>query len=104
VEREQDPRAVARDAVGRPGAAVGDRREPGERAIEKLPRRAAVGVRHEADAAGVAFEGLVVEERRACQGRRLSGRARAWCRVFRRCLSASRRRREKSPTSGRAGR
>ena len=74
VERQEHARAVPRDAVGGPRAAVGNRGEPGERAIDELARRASVRVRDETDAAGVAFEGPIVEERRGSQDLRLSGR------------------------------
>jgi hypothetical protein len=67
VERQEHACAVARDAVGGPGAAVSDSGEPGERAVDELARRAPVRVGDEADAAGVAFEAPIVEERRGSQ-------------------------------------
>ena len=73
VEREQDARTVARDAVGRPGAAMRDGGEAGERPVDELARRAPLRVGDEADAAGVALEGLIVEKRRSCQGLPPSG-------------------------------
>ncbi len=60
-EREQDAGSVPRDAVRRPGAAVRDGAEPGERAVEDLARRAAARVGDEADAAGIALDRRVVE-------------------------------------------
>jgi hypothetical protein len=40
-----------------------DGREPGQRAVEQLARRAPAGVRDQADTAGVALAGGVVEWR-----------------------------------------
>jgi hypothetical protein len=77
VEREQHAGAVARDAVGGPGAAVRDGRQARERTVDELARRATVRVGDEADAAGIAFEGAAVEERRGCQGVAFPGRGRA---------------------------
>jgi len=74
VERQQQPGAVARDAVGGPGTAMGDGCEPRERTVDELARRAPAGVGDEADAAGVALERPFVEERRRCQRLGLSGR------------------------------
>jgi len=68
VKREQHARAVARDAVGRPRAAMRNGGEPGERPVDELARGTPLRVRDEADAAGVALEGPVVEKRRSCQG------------------------------------
>jgi hypothetical protein len=68
VQGEQDAGAVARDAVRRPGAAVRDGGEAGQRAVDELTGGTARGVGDEADAAGVALEGAIVEERRRCQG------------------------------------
>jgi len=67
VERQEHACAVARDAVGGPGTAVRDGGEPRERAIDELARRAPARVGDKADAAGVAFELPVVEERRGSQ-------------------------------------
>jgi hypothetical protein len=67
VERQEHACAVARDAVGCPRAAVGNRGEPGERAIDELARRTPVRIGDETDAAGIAFEGPIVEERRGSQ-------------------------------------
>jgi hypothetical protein len=68
VQREQHPGAIAGDAVGRPGAAVRDCGQAGERPLDQLAGGATLRVRDEADAAGVALEGAIVEERRDCQG------------------------------------
>jgi hypothetical protein len=46
---------------------VGNRGEPGERAIDELARRTSVRIGDETDAAGIAFEGPIVEERRGSQ-------------------------------------
>lgn len=73
MEREQDARTVARDAVGRPGAAMRDGGEAGERPVDELARRPSLRVGDEADAAGVALEGPIVEKRRSCQGLPPSG-------------------------------
>ena len=61
VQRQQQPGAVAAHAVGGPGAAMRDRGEPGERAIEELAGRPPVRVGDEPDPAGVAFAGRIVE-------------------------------------------
>ena len=61
MEREEEARSVARDAVCRPRTPVRDRREPRQGPVEKLARRASARVRDEADAAGVALSGRVVE-------------------------------------------
>ena len=61
MEREEEARSVARDAVCRPRTPVRDRREPRQRPVEELARRASARVRDEADAAGVALSGRVVE-------------------------------------------
>src|SRR6185312_8996485 len=61
MEREEHPRAVSGDAVGGPGAAMGDGGEPRERTVDELPRRPAARVGDEADPAGVAVDGGVVE-------------------------------------------
>ena len=61
IEREEHPRAVARDAVCRPRAAVRHRREPGERPVDELARCAPARIGDEADAAGVSLDGRVVE-------------------------------------------
>jgi hypothetical protein len=53
-----------------------DGREPGERPVDELPGGTALRVRDEADAAGIALEGPVVEKRRRGQVSRLSGRGR----------------------------
>jgi hypothetical protein len=73
VEREQHARAVARDPVRRPGAAVGDGGEAGERPVDELARGTPLRVGDEADAAGIALEGLIVEKRPCCQGLPPSG-------------------------------
>jgi len=78
VQRQQQPGTVARDAVGGPGAAVRNGGEPCERTVDELAGRAPAGVGDEADAAGVALERPFVEERRRCQGLRLSG---SWANV-----------------------
>ena len=56
------PRAVPRDPVGRPRAAMPDGGEARERAIEQLSRRTPAEIRDEADPAGTAFASRVVEE------------------------------------------
>ena len=61
-ERQQDPCAVARDAVGGPGPTVPDGGEPGERPVEQLPRGAPAHVRDEADATGIPFASWVVQK------------------------------------------
>jgi hypothetical protein len=61
MEREEQPRAVAGDAVRRPRAAVGDRGEPRESTIDELARRAPSRVGDEADAACVSLDGRVVQ-------------------------------------------
>ena len=106
VERQEHAGAVARDAVGGPGTAVRDGGEPRERAIDELARRAPTRVGDEADAAGVAFEGHAVEERRGSQD--LPPFPVEWTYVetsLPPCVcQLVRRRREKSPASARAGR
>ena len=54
-QREENSGAVAGDAVRGPRTAMPDRREPGERAVEHVARRATVDVRDEADAARIAL-------------------------------------------------
>ncbi len=54
-ERNQDPGAVAGDAVGRDRLAVTHAREPGEGSIDDLTAGVPGRVRDEADAAGIAF-------------------------------------------------
>ena len=61
-EWQQDPRAVTRDAVGRPRPAVPDGGKPGEGPIEQLARRAPAHVRDEADATGIPFASWVVQK------------------------------------------
>jgi hypothetical protein len=61
VQRQQQARAVARDPVRRPRAAVRDGGEARERAVDELARRAPVRVGNEPDAAGVALGCRVVE-------------------------------------------
>ena len=60
-EREEDTRAVAGDAVSRPGPPVPDRRETGKRSIEQLPGGAALDIGNEADAARVALSRRIVQ-------------------------------------------
>jgi hypothetical protein len=61
---------------------VRDGCEPRQRTVDELARGAPAGVGDEADAAGVALELPIVEERRWCQGLRLSGRGRTWRACF----------------------
>ena len=61
VQREEQPGAVAADAVGGPRAPMRDRGEPGERAVDELAGRPAVRVGDEPDPAGVAFAARIVE-------------------------------------------
>ena len=61
LQRQQQPRAVARDAVGGPRAPVRDRREAGQSPVDQLARRAATRIGDEADAAGVSLDCRVVE-------------------------------------------
>ena len=89
-ERQQHPRAVPGHAVRGPRASVRDGGEPGEGAIDELARRTTARVGDEADAARVAFEGSIVEERRGAQGLRLSeSRRNEGMRFPPVCLSAS---------------
>ena len=68
VEREQDAGAVAAHPVGGPGAAVRDRREAREGAVEELARGPPARVRDEADATGIALPGRIVQRGRAHGG------------------------------------
>ena len=61
-QRQEDAGAVAGDPVSGPRASVPDRCETGERSIEDVPRRAAVHVCDEPDAACVALASWVVEK------------------------------------------
>ena len=61
-QREENAGAVAGDAVRGPRTAVPDRREPGERAVEHVARRAPAHVRDEADAARIALSPWVVQK------------------------------------------
>ena len=61
-QREENSGAVPGDAVCGPRTAMPDRREPGERAVEHVARRAAVDVRDEADAARIALSPWVVQK------------------------------------------
>jgi hypothetical protein len=47
---------------------MGDGGEPRERAVDELAGGATTGVGDEADAAGIALEGPIVEEGLRCQG------------------------------------
>ena len=67
-ERQEHAGAVAGDAVGSPRAAVRHGGETRERTIEQLARRPAADVGDEADAAGVAFEGAIVDQGVRAQG------------------------------------
>ncbi len=58
---DQDPGAVAGQAVGAGGAAVLEVRERGERALDRLVRRLGVEVRDEGDAARVVLVRRVVK-------------------------------------------
>ncbi len=60
-ELDQDPRAVARQAVGARRTAMLEIRERGQRALDRLVRRLRVQVRDEGDAAGIVLVGSVVE-------------------------------------------
>ena len=61
VERQRDPGAVARLAVGAERAAMAERGQPGEGQRQDPVARPAAGVRDEPDAAGVVLEPRVVE-------------------------------------------
>jgi len=61
MERQQDARAVARDPVGRPRAAMRDRREAGQRAVDELALCPPVRIGDEPDPAGVSLGCRVVE-------------------------------------------
>ena len=61
-QRQEDAGAVARDAVSGPRASVPDRCETRKRSIENIPRRTAVHVRDEPDAACVALASWVVQK------------------------------------------
>ena len=61
LQRQEQPRAVTRDAVGGPRAPVRDRREAGQSPVDQLARRAATRIGDEADAAGVSLDCRVVE-------------------------------------------
>ena len=61
MEREEEARSIARDAVCRPRTPVRDRPESRQRPVEELARRAPARVGDEADTAGVALSGRLVE-------------------------------------------
>jgi hypothetical protein len=73
VERQQHPCAVTGHAIRCPCAAVRDGGKPGKRAIDELAGRTPRRVGDEADAAGVALEGPIVEKRVRSQVSCLSG-------------------------------
>ena len=60
-QRQQDAGAVAGLAIGRRGAAVADAAEPREQEVDDLAGGAPGRVRDEADAAGTAVGGEIVE-------------------------------------------
>ena len=96
-ERQEHARAVAGDAVGGPRAAVRDGGQARERAIEQLARGAAAYVGDEADAAGIAFEGAIVEKGVRAQGSpAFRVRGNGWTSLPPVCLSLVRRRREEA--------
>jgi hypothetical protein len=77
VERQEQAGAVAGDAVGGPGAPVRNGGQPRERPVDELAGRTPGRVGDETDAAGVAFELPVVDERRRRQGVAFLRRGRA---------------------------
>ena len=101
------PAPSPRDAVGGPGAAVRDRGEARERAVEELARRAPARVRDEADATGIALAGRIVQS-----GVVLTAGAPPFVGIEQRCerrgvppdVRLVRRWREKSPASALAAR
>ena len=76
LQREEQPRPVARDAVRRPRAAMRDGGQPGQRPVDELARGAPARVGDEADAAGVSLDCRVVE----CRGSRGADRL-SWVEV-----------------------